>query len=164
MYRSQRAWKLSLSILLCAVVAAVGYYAVDRNGRDIAQGSVNGPAVITESYPVRDLVVSWNPHEIDIDGNFESLIDTMKENVVPGTWNDAHSLHADRDSLSLVVAQTKAGHDEVKELLRQLRSLHDMYRTRADNGTCGYCGKASLPEIGHRCPNCSIARYDPPAK
>ncbi len=163
MYSSQPAWRLCCSILLCCAMTAGGYYLGLQNGRGSSLADANDSIVICQSYPVSDLVVSWNPEEQDVRGNFEVLLGTVRQHVTPETWDAVHGVHADEDSLSLVVTQTTAGHEEVKDLLGQLRSLHGMYTGRVENSTCGYCGEAPLPEVGQRCTGCSIARHDPPS-
>lgn len=163
MYSSQQAWKLCCGSLLCFATAVGGYYLGFQRGCSSALANADDSIVISEAYPVGDLVIPWSPEGLDVRGNFESLIYTMRQNVRPATWDVVHGLHADEDSLSLVVTQTKAGHEEVKVLLGQLRSLHERYTGHVENGTCGYCGKAPLPEVGQRCSGCCIPRHDPPS-
>lgn len=125
------------------------------------------------SYPVADLVVSWNPVVVAVsqtegfdhgagqavnpaaastvapenspgqavprpisqpkDGNFIQTIDTasadfaplvelIKATVQPDSWDTCGTLAIEREVLSLVIRQTDTAHDEIADLLSQLRN------------------------------------------
>ena len=150
--------KFLAASLLAMAAATCGYFLGYQHG----DGSIGYNTSVTNvTYPVRDLVVSWDPKDTEPD--YDGLTNAIQTYVLPDSWNATHSIKTDRKLMSLVVSHTKHGHEEVATLLSQLRSLHDVYTDRAKEGRCGHCGKASLPNAGERCTRCSITRHDPPA-
>ncbi|QDV74910.1 hypothetical protein Spa11_31190 [Botrimarina mediterranea] len=149
----------SLAASLLAVVAASSGYFV---GYQHAGGLLGKDTSVTSvTYPVRDLVVSWDPKDTEPD--YDGLTNAVQTYVLPDSWNATHSIKTDRKLMALVVSHTKKGHEEVATLLSQLRSLHNVYTSRTKAGVCGHCGNGSLPNIGERCRRCEIPRHDPPA-
>lgn len=64
--------------------------------------------------------------------DFDSLIDLITTTVQPTTWDDvggAGSIAPFETNLSLVISQTQDVHDEIADLLQQLRRLQDLQVT-----------------------------------
>jgi general secretion pathway protein D len=64
--------------------------------------------------------------------DFDSLIDLIKTTVKPTSWDDtggAGSISPFETNLSLVVSQTQEVHEELSDLLEQLRRLQDLQVT-----------------------------------
>ncbi|MEN6457676.1 MAG: hypothetical protein ABFC63_01995 [Thermoguttaceae bacterium] len=64
--------------------------------------------------------------------DFDSLIDLIKQTVKPSSWDDvggAGSIANFENNLTLVVSQTQEVHDEIADLLDQLRRLQDLQVT-----------------------------------
>jgi general secretion pathway protein D len=64
--------------------------------------------------------------------DFDSLIDLIKSTVKPTTWDDVGgpgSIAPFETNLSLVVSQTQEVHEEIADLLEQLRRLQDLQVT-----------------------------------
>lgn len=68
----------------------------------------------------------------DGDANFSGLIDMITTAVAPGTWaidGGEGTIGVSENTLSLVIRQTPAVHDQIVELLEQLRKLQDLQVT-----------------------------------
>ncbi len=64
--------------------------------------------------------------------DFTGLVDMLQTTVAPGTWDidgGAGTVSHNENTLSLVIRQTPAVHDEIVELLEQLRKLQDLQVT-----------------------------------
>jgi general secretion pathway protein D len=64
--------------------------------------------------------------------DFDSLIDLIKSTVKPTTWDDVGgpgSIAPFETNLSIVVSQTQEVHEEIADLLEQLRRLQDLQVT-----------------------------------
>ena len=64
--------------------------------------------------------------------DFTALIEMLQTTVAPGSWDidgGAGTVHHNENTLSLVIRQTPAVHDEIVELLEQLRKLQDLQVT-----------------------------------
>ncbi|MCP4506652.1 MAG: hypothetical protein GY826_09700, partial [Fuerstiella sp.] len=64
--------------------------------------------------------------------DFSNLIDLITTTVDPGTWDldgGAGRAEGDENTLSLVIRQTPAVHDQIVDLLGQLRKLQDLQVT-----------------------------------
>ncbi len=64
--------------------------------------------------------------------DFDSLIDLIKSTVKPTSWDDvggAGSISPFETNLSIVVSQTQEVHEEIADLLEQLRRLQDLQVT-----------------------------------
>ncbi len=153
-------WKSLVASLLAVVVASCSYFAGYQHGNRSAGDDIDDTSVTSVTYPVRDLIVSWDPERTEPE--YASLIQYIQSEVLRDSPNATHSIKADKKLMSLVVTHTKHGHEEVATLLSQLRSLHDQYTRRTNAGKCGCCGDASLPPIGDRCTGCGYVRHDPP--
>ena len=55
-----------------------------------------------------------------------ALTALIKASVRPDSWDDEAKLHVQRDSLSLLVRQTGEGHDQITDLLSDLRREQDV--------------------------------------
>lgn len=61
--------------------------------------------------------------------DFQSLIDLITQTIAPETWSDAGGAGTIREfpgNLSLVISQTQEVHDQIRDLLQQLRRLQDL--------------------------------------
>ncbi len=92
--------------------------------------------LLVKAYAVADLVVPLpaNPlsNELNPDAkpkhNSQALMDLVKTTIQPNTWDEmggAGSLRFNDATLSLVIRTTANVHQEITELLSQLRKLHD---------------------------------------
>ena len=64
--------------------------------------------------------------------DFTGLVDLITTTVEPGTWDldgGAGRLHGEENTLSLVIRQTPAVHEQIVDLLGQLRKLQDLQVT-----------------------------------
>jgi general secretion pathway protein D len=64
--------------------------------------------------------------------DFQPLIDLIQQTIEPNSWNNvggAGSIEGFQPNLSLVISQTQAVHDQIADLLRQLRRLQDLQVT-----------------------------------
>lgn len=64
--------------------------------------------------------------------DFDSLVDLITTTVEPGAWDidgGAGTLAGDENTLSLVIRQTPAVHEQIVDLLNQLRKLQDLQVT-----------------------------------
>ncbi len=123
------ALKLILEPLNLAVVVEEGVLVVTSKQR--AKGEL-----LVKAYAVADLVVPLpaNPlsNELNPDTkpkhNSQALMDLVKTTIQPNTWDEmggAGSLRFNDATLSLVIRTTANVHQEITELLSQLRKLHD---------------------------------------
>jgi hypothetical protein len=81
--------------------------------------------LITKIYPVGDLVLPPGAPE-GSQPDFDSLIDLIKSTVKPTSWDDvggAGSVSPFENRMSVVTSQTQEVHEEIGDLLRQLRSI-----------------------------------------
>lgn len=160
MFHPKKLLRFSLGMMLFVVLWISGYLGGYKVGYDVAYKGIDNQIVVAESYPVADLVLSWDPKLKQPD--FDSLISLIKSSVMAEYWDGRRGVWADPDSLSIVVAQTKSGHEEVNELLGQLRRNLQVYTARTRINKCGHCGKGELPELGQPCTICNRTRHDPP--
>jgi general secretion pathway protein D len=61
--------------------------------------------------------------------DFDTLIDLIQQTIAPDTWADAGgagAIEAFPTNLSLVISQTQDVHDQITDLLEQLRRLQDL--------------------------------------
>jgi len=84
-------------------------------------------------YPVGDLVVpipSSVPNKDNAElqqADFSGLVELIKTTIQPGNWGDGRgSVAPNENTLSLIVRQTDEVHEQVMELLIQLRELQDV--------------------------------------
>jgi hypothetical protein len=81
----------------------------------ITTQDVAAQELFTRTYPVGDLV----------DGDYNTLIDTITTAVKPASWDEVRGPGSASEvpkSNCLVISQTREAHDEVLELLRALRA------------------------------------------
>jgi|GEM_PF-3240661 len=118
---------------LCVVNDAAAKQAMDKPTR---KGGVEEPYVT--SYLVSDLVVPLRKPRFSKSGalvrvenakpDFETLIDLITNSILPSTWEEvggAGKIQAFAGNLSLVISQTQDAHDEIADLLMQLRALQE---------------------------------------
>jgi hypothetical protein len=80
----------------------------------------------THLYDVRDLIL----HDYDPNGtpDFDSLVDTMKSTINPQSWDKAGgsgslATFSDNGVCALIVWQNYQGHEQIENLLQELRRL-----------------------------------------
>ncbi len=64
--------------------------------------------------------------------DFSGLIDLITTTIEPGTWDvdgGAGTIGTEENTLSLVIRQTSAAHEDIADLLKQLRKLQDLQVT-----------------------------------
>ena len=81
------------------------------------------------------------------------LVKLIRSTVAPNSWSEVGGvglIQANSSTLSLVIRQTAAVHDEIRDLLEQLRRLHDLqvsFELRVLKFDAGFPGVSSmLPE------------------
>lgn len=100
--------------------------------------------LVLKTYPVADLVVPLAPHAVKIDAggeqaepsqiepsdaNFNTLIELITTTIAPQSWSEVGgggAIDTHRPSLSLVIRQESAIHEQIADLLEQLRRLQDV--------------------------------------
>ena len=102
--------------------------AVDPASLAQFQGMMNGPPATgtNPSIPFGPPTVGGNQ------ADFQSLIDLIQNTVAPQTWNTVGGQGAIQPfptNLSIVVSQTQEVHEEIADLLEQLRRLQDLQVT-----------------------------------
>jgi general secretion pathway protein D len=112
---------------------------MSKNGAPGADGSVlanvGGPS--TMASPLNQ---SANPMLHSAPGgagggvvaDFDSLIDLITSTIAPTTWEEVGgqgAIESYRNNLSLVISQTEDVHDQIRDLLEQLRKLQDLQVT-----------------------------------
>jgi general secretion pathway protein D len=102
--------------------------AVDPTSLAQFQGGMNGPPATgsNPSIPFGPPTVGGNQ------ADFQSLIDLIQNTVAPQTWNTVGGQGAIQPfptNLSIVVSQTQEVHEEIANLLEQLRRLQDLQVT-----------------------------------
>ena len=80
----------------------------------------------TKVYPVADLVVPPGATDAE-EADFDSLIDLLKQNVRPTSWDDSGgvgSISPFGTNLSLVISQNQEVQDEISDVIDRLRKLN----------------------------------------
>lgn len=88
--------------------------------------------LVTQVYAVADLVVPLPQPDAKPRPDFEPLIKLITESVAPESWNDkggTGSLAPFESNLSLVISQTADVHEQIADLLEELRRLQDVQVT-----------------------------------
>jgi general secretion pathway protein D len=107
------------------------------------QGAMPNPAAASGLYQVNDdlaVNISGNGRTnsgatVDYSDNhadFSGLIDLLTTTIEPGTWDvdgGSGTIATEENTLSLVIRQTAATHEQVADLLKQLRKLQDLQVT-----------------------------------
>jgi hypothetical protein len=91
--------------------------------------------VYAQTYSVADLVRPDKPPGAQTTANFDPLIDLITETVLPSSWDDVGGdayVQAFPPNLSLVVCQTKVGHEQVALLLSVLRRLRKTEKSNVE--------------------------------
>ncbi|MAX35453.1 M56 family metallopeptidase [Gimesia sp.] len=96
--------------------------------------------LLTESYPVKDLVVPipqqftlpyFDPLESKKQEapRFEPLIQLIQKNVTPDQWKEpvktGCTIRVFEQNLSLIIRQTRSGHDQIADLLEKIRAVQN---------------------------------------
>ncbi len=96
--------------------------------------------LLTEFYPVKDLVMTIPRHfslpYFDPAGSehqqaprFEPLIQLIQKNVMPEQWKESAktgcTIREYEQTLSLIIRQTRSGHDQTAQLLEKLRAVQN---------------------------------------
>ena len=88
--------------------------------------------LITRVYPVIDLVLPLDATE-GMDPDFDSMIDLITSTVRPTSWEEVGgpgSIRPLDTKMSIVISQTQEVHEEINDLLGQLRSVSLDQRTK----------------------------------
>ena len=116
---------------------------IGKSGLKLGISSLSDSATIT-SVPVVDTS----------DADFEPLIDLIKS-VTQSQWDDTRKIESYYSNKSLIIKQTDRVHNEIADLLEQLRKLHELFVkvncdfgmvNRAESGTIGF-GRPSTKEM-----------------
>jgi hypothetical protein len=81
--------------------------------------------LLTKAYPVADLVLPVGQTGA-VNADFDSLIELITSTVQPTAWDEVGgpgSIAAFDTNMSLVLSQTQEVHEEISDLLEQLRRL-----------------------------------------
>lgn len=91
--------------------------------------------VVTECYPVADLVVPIPRHVIvgakdqqvkAEPPRFDALIELIQQNVTPEAWEkEGPTIRAYEKDLSLIIRAKHSTHDQIADLLTRIRAVHD---------------------------------------
>ncbi len=97
--------------------------------------------LLTRIYPVRDLVkpIQTDLLEAELGGydDYDSVIDTLTQTVFPTTWEDVGgpgAIEAYPPCFGLVISQTEEVHQEIENLLAQIRKTDEAQADAADEG------------------------------
>ena len=89
---------------------------------------------------------------------YDKLINLITTTVDPETWNDVqHQIVPFPSADSIVVTQTGATHDMIRDLLDQLLLLREKFDKRVRLGLCGQCGGYTTSETPPQCQRCGFA-------
>jgi hypothetical protein len=121
-------WRFTIAALLfvtfCVAGALTGYRLGWQAGYAGGQKK-KSEAFVTKVYEVKDLVMPSDPRAASPSPDFDDLIDTLTSTVAIESWVDVGgmgTLKVMPASHSLVVHQTGAAHEEIQNLLDQLRA------------------------------------------
>ena len=113
-----------LFLILC-VAGTLGGYRVGFN-----QGYVGGDQKrqseepFAQVYPVADLIIPTGVDPSTAFADFDTLIQLITSTIRPDTWDDVGgpgSIEAFPMKSDLVISQTKDVHEQIEDLLRQMR-------------------------------------------
>ena len=108
-----------------------------KNGQPGGSGVIN-PAVLAQlsggGGGARNTPVGFGPGGPGggVNADFDSLIELITETIQPTTWDEvggAGSIAPFETNLSIVVSQTQEVHEEIVDLLKQLRRMQDLQVT-----------------------------------
>ena len=129
--RTKRLLRACLAIALLVALCIVGYRRGYRNGYEVQRQQPNFTTVFIRTYPVGDLITptaessdAWGPSKV---AAFDSLIDLIVSTIEHESWMENGTGEGEIQpfpvNLSLVISQTQRVHEQVSDLLQQLRRL-----------------------------------------
>lgn len=123
--RVRKSWlRFGIGTLLFLMSCVAGYLTGFRFGTDEKQQQVRRQTITTSVYAVGDLV-SLDPDAQVVLADFDSLVDLIVSTVASDTWLENGGPSGDirpfPSNKSLVITASGAVHDELSELLEQLR-------------------------------------------
>ncbi|MCI0360663.1 MAG: hypothetical protein L0211_19475 [Planctomycetaceae bacterium] len=137
---SNQHWRFSIAALLfvtlCVAGALTGYRLGWQAGYAGGQNKKKSEALLTKVYDVKDIVLPADPGAAAPTPDFDSLIDTLTSTVAIESWVDVGgpgNLKVMPGSLSLVIHQTGEVHEQIQDVLEQLRAA----QMRAHRGAGG---------------------------
>ncbi len=145
----KRFLQFGFGTLVFMVFCVAGFFAGYRWGHETWREDHGLNAVSTKWYRVSSLVSQDRAAE-----ELDQLVRLIQQSA--GSWpQDKHYITVSHDDQSLMIKQTRDGHDQVKSFLDQLMAANARFRTRIHQGQCGYCGHHPAPEAGTACGNCN---------
>lgn len=124
-----RLWRWALAAALLVVLAIFGYREGYRRGYEPKQlAPITTNSLVVKTYPVADLVtpVGGNvPSKLPLD--FDPLIDLIVSTIEHESWMENGTGEGEirpfPSNASLVISQTQRVHEQIADLLQQLRRL-----------------------------------------
>jgi len=134
-------------IALLSSLAALALIACVSDAEAQAGAVHETQRLVTEAYPVADLVIAtpggvavlslgndikMSFRSAESKPDFETLIEEITTTIEPGSWKDAGGVGIIAESeatLSLVVRQTRAVHDQIADLIHRMRRELDVQVT-----------------------------------
>lgn len=112
---------------LCACVAwGIGLRVVaddQREGNAKDQATAKSTELVTRTYPVADFVIPIKPAK----PRFDDVIEYIKGSTGEKVWNrEGASIRTSEMTLSLVIRQTQDVHEQIADVLGQLRRQQDV--------------------------------------
>lgn len=152
MQARKRFLQFGFGTLVFMVFCVAGFFAGYRWGHETWREDHGLNAVSTKWYRVSSLVSrDGGAKELD------RLVRLIQRSA--GSWpRDKHYITVSHSDKSLMIKQTREGHDQVKNYLDQLMAANYRFQTRIHQGQCGYCGQDPAPEPGTACRTCKHVR------
>ena len=133
-------WRFTIAALLfvtfCVAGALTGYRLGWQAGYAGGQKKRKSESLVTKVYEVKDIVLPVDSGSAAPTPDFDSLIDTLTSTVAMESWVDVGgrgTLKVMPESHSLVVHQTGEVHEQIQDVLEQLRAA----QMRANRGAGG---------------------------
>lgn len=125
--------KSALSLMLAPLNLA---YTIEDEVLKVTSATRAGGPLIAMTYPVADLVVPLpslsRQARAQSAVDFHTLITLITNTVEPESWDEvggSGSIKPFETTLSLVIRQTREGHEQIADLLGQMRRLQDLQVT-----------------------------------
>ena len=135
-------FKIQFSLLSLAflILCLSGFLAGYRGGYDSGAEDKRLRTVVVKTYDVKDLIEQGNAPENPSE-KFDTLTKLIQTTVAPSSWQSDGNISRFESNSSLVVTQTGEVHNQIADLLAQLRELRKLHDERIRRGECGNCGE-----------------------
>lgn len=117
-----RKWQFGLWAILFMMACIAGFLAGYRYGGDVKDQQVAASSITVVNYDVREFLDSKRPESVD--AQLSEIRDLVVETIEPDSWqmNDRDIVPYPNNG-SIVIRQSGSCHEEIRELLEQLRRL-----------------------------------------